>query len=405
MKTRLFLLLSLVLLFTVACQKEYPPPKPIQHIEDGVIVWQEPLWKVPHDTTNYARSSLLKYWHFEDKVVVETHKDGKAGIRCVRFTTGEVLWEQYFQHENNPNGYGGFSLYECYFNPEEGYLIVMPLVNPGGFIKLDIHTGEIIWVAPYSSLIGFSAYKDHFYCSARNPIEYAVYRVDVVTGEGRFYYASDVPPLDYDPDVRVGADAFEYKGQEMLFVAHMQIKGPMQANYYFCLMYADTKEKLLTHIPIDSFIQSVEVYKGDIYVFTGKGYKIFNMESLSFEKEVNLIAEGEYDYHTFHEDKLIVGLTGYNDSKNGHYVVDIDNHECLYSIGGNIYPTVILDNILYLSAAGKFFEGYDLLTGEKRMQIAVRYDTTFGIAAHKDTQGKKFIVLSDTYYTYCFEGI
>ena len=97
MKLYNIILCAIIISMAAACQKEPLPPSPNQIVKDGVIVWQVPLWRVPHDTAYLVYSVVKPYWQFDDKVIVDTYKNKKAGIRCMEIETGRVLWEQYFE--------------------------------------------------------------------------------------------------------------------------------------------------------------------------------------------------------------------------------------------------------------------------------------------------------------------
>ena len=193
----------------------------------------------------------------------------------------------------------------------------------------------------------------------------------------------------------------------------MQMTGPNSANYYYSLMDAETKERLLKHVPIETIPEKVVVHDGDIYVFTGNGYKIFEMETLSFEKEVKLLDRGNYVYHIFHQDKLILGLDYYgiggvddNGQSHTHFILDANNHKKLYGIDGfNIDPSSIMDDILYFTSSDEFY-AYNINTGKCVLKFKPSgWETSFCTATYKNSRGEKFVIIDDTRNTYCYEGI
>lgn len=410
MKKTRFIPLLFTTIIILGCCKEYPPPPKSLDIIDGVIIRQEPLWRVPHDTANIAMALIKPYWKFDDKVIVDTYKGGKAGIRCMEIESGRILWEQYFQGGLHPNGLTKISAVDYVFNPKEGYLI-MSLGNIISYdtehVKLNIHNGDILWRIPIDAFGSMAAYGDHYYCTVLTPEHYnAVYRVDIGTGEAEFYYVSDLPGHGYDPEIRVWVKPFEHQEQELLFIPLLQITGPMQGNHYFDLMVAETHERILTHVPLDDRIIRVDVHNEEVYLFTGSGYKVFDMETLSVQKEFRLLSSGDYVYHTFYKDKLIVGLTGSDSqSTNGHFVVNLSSHRLQFMIEDWVYPSSILNDVLYYVSTGRYFRAYNLNTGDKLLDINLRHKIQFGVATHQNGQGDKFVVVGDRGYTYCFEGI
>ncbi|MDY0348017.1 MAG: hypothetical protein RBR13_04225, partial [Tenuifilaceae bacterium] len=136
------------------------------------------------------------------------------------------------------------------------------------------------------------------------------------------------------------------------------------------------------------------------------GYKIFSMETLTFERDVRLIDWGDYVYHTFYKDKLIVGLSPNNTlNVNGHYVVDLKTHNLLYTFESWVYPSAILDDVLYYVTTGRPIQAYNLNTGQRVLYFDLKYRAQFGVATYKNAEGKKFVVVGDDGFTYCYEGI
>ncbi|MDD2197757.1 MAG: hypothetical protein PHW91_11295 [Bacteroidales bacterium] len=409
MKPYYFLLLQIVLVISLSCQKEPTPPSPTQIVKDGVIVWQEPLWQVPHDTAYYVYSVVKPYWQFDDKVIVDTYKNKKAGIRCMEIETGKVLWEQYFEGPSRPQGLSEMNILDHFFNPKGGYLIVS--IGDWGekeHVKLNIHSGEVLWRIPLEAFTSIEAYGNHYYCTVQSSGDvHPMYRVDIETGQAEFFYETDLPPHpDYNTQRSSIALPFAYNGKEMLIIDQIQMTSPNSSNHYFCLMDATTGERLLKHNPIERPVRKVEVRDGVIYVFSGEGYKIFSMETLTFERDVRLIGRGQYMYHTFYKDKLVVGLTPTNGvDENGHYVVDLKTHNLLHTFEGWVLPSTILDDVLYFVSAGQKFQAYNLSTGQRVLNFDLRYNTKFGVATYKNAEGKKFVVVGDIGFTYCYEAI
>jgi glucose dehydrogenase len=86
-------------------------------------------------------------------------------------------------------------------------------------------------------------------------------------------------------------------------------------------------------------------------------------------------------------------------------VVDINNHTLKFYIEHNIYPCAILDDVLYFATAASSFQAHNLNTGKKVLDFNLRWETQFGVATYKNAKGKKFVVVGDKGYTYCFEGV
>lgn len=402
--------IAIFILFALGCQKEPIPQKPTQLVKDGVIVWQTPLWAVPHDTAYYITTIFEPYYEFNGKVIVDTYKNKQGGIRCMSVETGEIFWEKYYDTSLNILGGQSFIIQDSFFNPDKGYLIIMiGLWGERKHVKIDIHTGETLWEIPLETFLGIDHYGDHYYCTVLSSGDvHPIYRVDIETGQAELFYATDLPPHpEYNAQRGSGALPFEYEGSEMLFIAQVQMTSPSSSNNYYCLIDAETEERLLKHIPIDSFINKVEVRDGVIYLFTGKGYKIFDMETLTIEREVKLVDSGEYVYHRFYKDKLIVGITSSNTiDKNGHYVMDLNTHTLLYIFDAWIYPSAILDDIIYFPSTGSTkFNAYNLTSGKKVLYFDLSYETQFGVATYQNNEGKKFVIVGDIGFTYCYEAI
>ncbi|MDY0202306.1 MAG: hypothetical protein RBR40_15100 [Tenuifilaceae bacterium] len=410
MKPYYFLLLQAILVISLSCQKEPTPPSPTQVVKDEVIVWQEPLWSVPHDTANYLSVIIYPYWQFDDKVIVDTYKDGKGGFRCMIVETGEVVWEKYFNTSADYTGEQRFILRGSLFTPEEGYLIIMI----GGWgerrhIKLDIETGETLWETPLETLgVAMDVSGNHYYCLVNTSDDVCpIYRVDISSGAAEYFYST---PLPAHPNIdwqRLGyARPFHCYGKEYIFIAETRRSKSDSVEYFASLLDTETMELLVKHIPLDNHLNKVEVFNNQVYLFTGGGYKIFSMETLTFERDVRLIDWGDYIYHTFYKDKLIVGLSPNNTlNVNGHYVVDLKTHKLLHIFEGWILPPAILDDVLYFVSAGQIFQAYNLNTGQRVLNFDLRYSTQFGVATYKNAKGKKFVVVGDAGFTYCYEAI
>jgi len=260
---RIFLFLICgFLVFTTSCLKE-ESEKSKNCIENGVIVCLDPIWKVRHDTANIALSILKPYFQFDDKVIVETYKNKIGGIRCMEIETGSIIWEQYFESTGDY-----LIIHDTYFNAEENYLIFsIGSWGNGKQIKLNIITGEIIWELAIESFNSIEAYGDHYYCTVRSSGDvHSIYKVNIETGQSEYFYETDLPPHpDYNAQRSNWALPFEYNAKEYLFIGIMQMARPDSANFYYSLMDANTKERLLKHIPIESVIEKVDVKDGDFY--------------------------------------------------------------------------------------------------------------------------------------------
>ena len=407
-KIALIFILGFVIINTSCIKQE--PKEPEICIENGVIVCQDPLWKVPHDIENRIASAFSPYCQFDGKVIVETYKDKTGGMRCMEIETGEVIWEQYV---GEPGEY--LIIQDTYFNSKQKYLIFsFGSWRNTKHIKLDINTGRILWESSIETFNTMEAYAGHYYCTVRSSGDvHPIYKVDIATGQAAFYYETDLPPdPDYNAQRSNWACPFEYNGKEYLFIGIMQMTSPNSANYYYSLMDANTQERLLKHVSIESVVEKVDVYDEDIYVFTGNGYKVFNMETLTFEKEVQLLQSGEYVYHQFYKDKLILGLYYLgkdwhedNGEEHTHFIIDTKTHTKELEIYAYVKPSGILDDIMYLVSSGKHFYAYNIITGNCLMDIKLDYDATDGGITYKNDEGEKFVIVGDMRYTYCYEGL
>ena len=407
MKNYAFLIISIFIITFSSCIKE-KSEEPKNCNVNGIIVCQEPLWKVPFDDLPLA---LYPYPQFDDKIIVGTNKAGKYGLRCMETESGDIIWEHFFSITGEY-----LIISDTYFNEEKDFLIVK--IGSWGskeHIKFDIHTGETLWKSPIESFSGMEAFGDHYYCTVRSSGDvHQIYKVSIATGHAEYYYETDLPPApDYNAQRANSAFPFEYNGMEYLFIGIMQMTSPNSANYYYSLMDANTQERLLKHVPIESVVEKVDVYDEDIYVFTGNGYKVFNMETLTFEKEIKLLDRGEYVYHIFYKDKLLLGLDyygldGYDDNgqSHTHFIIDVNTHTKQYGIDNiNVNPASVMDDVLYF-VSGDTYYAYNINTGKCVLKFDPSgWETSFCTATYKNTKGEKFVVLGDTKHTYCYEGI
>lgn len=401
--------LFLIVLFLQCCSKTDPPPKPAQHIEDGVIVWQEPLWRVSQDTANYVPCVYYPYCQFESKVIVETYKDGKGGLRCMEVESGEVLWEKYFYAAEDFTGDAILYLKYSIF-PEEKGCLILPFYDEDGWkhISIDVDTGKTIWEKHLISYGPLEVGGEYYYFSSELSDDvFPIYRGNIETGDTEFFYATPLPPNPNFDSYRTGNPRpFTYNNKDYLFIDEHRLAAPGVVEFFISLMDLETLELLILSAPLDDWLSKVDVHNGEVYLFTGSGYKIFDMETLSVQKEVRLLSSGEYVYHTFYNDKLIVGLTGSDSqSTNGHFVINLPGHEQQFVIEDWVYPSSILNDMLYYVSTGRYFRAYNLNTGDKLLDINLRHKTEFGVATHQNGQGDKFVVVGDRGYTYCFEGI
>ena len=407
MKIKLLFFLGIFIINSISCIQE-DTEQSNTCLENGVIVCQEPLWKVPFEDLPTA---IYPYPQFDNKIIVGTNKAGKFGLRCMEIETGNVIWELFFDHIGEY-----LIIRDTYFNAEQKFLI-FSLGNWGQtkHIKLDINNGEILWESAIETFTSISAFGDHYYCTVRSTGDvHPIYKVDIATGQAAFYYETDLPPdPDYNAQRSNWACPFEYNGKEYLFIGIMQMTSPNSANYYYSLMDANTQERLLKHVPIESVVEKVDVYDEDIYVFTGNGYKVFNMETLTFEKEIKLLDRGEYVYHIFYKDKLLLGLDyygldGYDDNgqSHTHFIIDVNTHTKQYGIDNiNVNPASVMDDVLYF-VSGDTYYAYNINTGKCVLKFDPSgWETSFCTATYKNTKGEKFVVLGDTKHTYCYEGI
>jgi outer membrane protein assembly factor BamB len=398
---------GLIILFT-ACQKQVIE-EPTKYIKDGVIVWQKPLWSVPHDTAYYVMSFFKPYFQFDNKVIVETYKDGKGGIRCMEVETGRIVWEKYLGQQVEHHSLS-LNINNPYLNEESRYLIFS--FGPWGdrkHTRINIDTGATEWEIPLETSASMEGMGDHYYCTVStdekvNPI----YKVNVCTGEAEHFYSTTLEPHPVSPWGKPGAVArpFLYNNKEYLILAEVRLIGEptFVPEHFFSLMDAETKELLVEHKPIESPVSKVEMVNGELYLFTGNGYKIFSIETLSVTRDVKLfnsnVETSSYQYHRFYMDKLIVGLSA------GHMVVNKNTHTKLFQIdNANVYPSAILDDVIYVLPGGQHFWAYNLNTGIQVLNFELEYKVTACTATYKNAEGKKFVIVSDIGFTYCYEAI
>src|SRR6056297_429065 len=160
MKNYAFLIISIFIITFSSCIKE-KSEEPKNCNVNGIIVCQEPLWKVPFDDLPLA---LYPYPQFDDKIIVGTNKAGKYGLRCMETESGDIIWEHFFSITGEY-----LIISDTYFNEEKDFLIVK--IGSWGskeHIKFDIHTGETLWKSPIESFSGMEAFGDHYYCTVRS---------------------------------------------------------------------------------------------------------------------------------------------------------------------------------------------------------------------------------------------
>lgn len=116
------------------------------------------------------------------------------------------------------------------------------------------------------------------------------YRVSLDNGSAQFFYASPLPAHPNFDWQRDGVPhPYIYNGKEYLFIAESRLSGPDSIENFASLLEVETMQLLVEYIPLDAWLSKVEVVNGQAFCFTGTGYKIFSMETLSFEREVRLI--------------------------------------------------------------------------------------------------------------------
>lgn len=409
MRGFLLIIYSLSAVLT-GCQTEsIEPPK--KFIKDGVIVWQKPLWRVPHDTAYYVSTSMKPYIQYDNKVIVETYKNGRAGIRSMEVETGNVVWEKYFGPIVPAGGFGYF-INKPYVN-EAGRFIILSIGSWGNKMhtRLNLDTGATEWETSLETYASMEGMGDHYYCTVATSDEVApIYRVDAISGVAEHYYTST---LETHPDCYAQryatARPFMQNGKEYLVLDEMRWVDPSTSHkeYFFSLMEAETKELLIKLRPIDSPVSKVELVNGELYMFTGNGYKILNLATHSITREVKLINRGGYSYHAFYKDKLIVGLWGGAIHPeptifNYHFVLNLKTHEKLFQIEANPYPSSILRDIIYIAGSGM---AYRLNDGKCAMNLNLSNEPSLSNATYTNGQGKSFFIIGDDKYTYCFEAI
>lgn len=257
------------------------------------------------------------------------------------------------------------------------------------------------------SFISILPYGDYYYCTVDNEKYYsAIYKVDIETGKEEFVYASELPLLSSQPFNRVYGMPFEYKGREALLISHMQFTSETTANFYYSLIYADTKETIIEPTRIDDFIDKIEVFDNMALLITGKGYKVFNLETHAIERHVQVINSGDYHFHAFHNDMLILALSGDDgESMNGIHIINPKTHTKEYDIEGWFKSISILDGVLYC-ADGKELMGFEFETGKPLLKVKITKDQCdFGLTTYKNEEGKKFVVVGDYKNTICYEGL
>lgn len=403
MKNNLLLIGFILLLFSCHQEKIEEPTK---YIKDGVIVWQKPLWSVPHDTAYYVTSILQPLFQFDDKVIVQTYKDGKGGIRCMEVETGRIIWEKYIGQFVEPQG-TSLIIHDTYFNEEMRFLIVsVGSLGNRRHYKINIDEGNIDWEIPLESGFSIEGFGDYYYCLGNTNDEVPpIYKVNVFTGVAEYFYSTT---LEANPNYfskRFGvARPFVHNNKEYIVLSENRLSGQTSMEFFFSLMDAETKELLVEHKPIESPVSKVEMFNGELYLFTAIGYKIFSMETLSVIRDVRLFnsssTTSEYQYHKFYNDKLIVGLSA------GHYVVNKSTHSKMFQIdNAYVSPSAILDDVIYVLPGGQHFWAFNLNTGRQVLDFDLDHEVMFCTATYKNSQGKKFVIVSDIGFTYCYEAI
>jgi hypothetical protein len=409
MKTKTLLLSIGIALIIISCQKQ-TIEEPTKYVKNGVIVWQKPLWKVPHDTAYYVMSILKPLFQFDDKVIVETYKNGKGGIRCMEVETGRIVWEKYIGFEVAPHGYS-LGINNPYFNEESRFIIVS--FGPWGdrkHARINIDTGAAEWETPLETFASMEGMGDHYYCTVYTSDDVCpIYKVNVNSGGADYFYTSTLEAhSNYNAQRSATARPFIHNNKEYLILDELRLVDPSTGliEYFFSLMDAETKELLVEHKPIESPVSKVEMVNGELYLFTGVGYKIFSMETLSVIRDVRLFNinsstnTSSYSFHRFYNDKLVIGLSA------GIYIVNKSTHAKLFQIdNAYVSPSAILDDVLYVLPGGQHFWAYNLNTGKQVLDFELDHNVSFCTATYKNSQGKKFVIVSDIGFTYCYEAI
>jgi len=322
--------------------------------------------------------------------------------------TGRIVWEKYIGFEAAPHGYS-LGINNPYFN-EAGRFLIVSYGSWGNkkHNRINIDTGKTEWEIPLETFASMEGFNDHYYCTVYTSDDVCpIYNVNVNTGETAYFYTSTLEAHpNYNAQRSAIARPFIYNNKEYLILDEVRLVDPATSliEYFFSLMDAETKEILVKHKPTESPVSKVEMVNGELYLFTGNGYKIFSIETLSVIRDVRLFSSSTttsaYQYHKFYNDKLIVGLSA------GIYIVNKSTHAKLFQIDNvNVYPSAILDDVLYILTGGQDFLAYNLTTGKRVLDFDLDHEVMFCTATYKNAEGKKFVIVSDIGFTYCYEAI
>lgn len=405
------LLLLLIPIF-LACQTEVIEP-PNKYIKDGIIVWQKPLWKVPHDTACYVISLFKPFYIFDNKVLVSTYSNAQGGIRCMEIETGMVVWEKTLGLQTAPQGLS-LSINNPYFN-KEGRFMIVSIGDWGNkrHARINIDTGATEWELSIEAFASIAGMGDHYYCTVYTSDDVCpIYRVDVNTGIAEHFYTSTLAAHpNFNAQRSAMAHPFIHNGKEYLILDELRLVDPSTSlvENFFSLMDTETKELLITHQPIDSPVSKVELVDGDLYLFTGNGYNVLSIDSLTIKRQIRFYKRGNYVYHQFFGNKLFLGILPYgiapeivDDSY--HFVIDKYTDDVLVSIPDYVYQASIIEDYIYISGVSKF-KAFNINTGKCVLNFPLPHKSMPGVATYRNANGKKFVITEDIGFTYCFEAI
>jgi outer membrane protein assembly factor BamB len=403
MQKKIFFLL--VTLFCLSACQKMDITEISSYNVNGLVLWQKPLWKVPNNDRAIPLSTLSPFLQFDDKVIVEVTKNEKGGIRCMEVETGNVVWENFFDFPNSvPLDY--FSNSNYYFNPEKGFLIIVYMnFNRNYHLNIDINSGEIKWAIPLDSYGAIDGFGDYYYCTLYTSNEAAtVYKVNALTGEVAPFFTSNLPPHpDFNRYGECYAKPYRYNNNDYIILSEARAIDYMQKEYFFSLMDANSKDMLITHIPISEPIAKVELIGQSLYIFTSSGYMVLDMQCFQLIRNQRFFDNGEYVYHKFYNGKLILGLHSHSStSTSGHFIIDLVT-SATSKIEITTYTPCFSNGYLYTSRLD--LRAYDVNTGRCLLNIPLATETTSGTAAYQNAKGDRFIIASDDKFTYCFPSL
>ena len=415
-RTLLFLLLGLASL--AACTVDDLSTafdEPITS-ENGVIIDHYPyLWVRPHSADSAGTAARVEFKTFDyslpmfdngGKVIVG---NTYGGITCLETTGGNVVWTCKLTDDflTKP--------ILDYIIASNGQWIIVNM--EGNFIKIDLKTGKILGQCTIASHAKSRMYRDgdyQFYLAGK----LVAYRVDC---------QSMIAVVDEMIDITI-----QYQHIAIIPFTHnnthyklVQEVTPAEGVFENIKTYIISKNDTLyynqTTTYNSDYIEYIDEYKSEIYLFNQSGFTIFDLKTMSIVHQENNTSYIGYRYHEFYNDKLI-----YHNRNESFIEVVFDTNNRIRLIESDelglssdeyqihlqnrfMLGTKLFDGIIY-SSRGKFLKASEFETFRWLLKLEFNFTSSSDnkihpLAVGKNTSNKTIIVVDIDGMVLCYPGL